>query len=176
MNIYVLRHGQTEWNKKGILLSREDIPLNETGINQAKDTGNIVENLDYDLIISSPLKRTLQTAEIVNKKKNKKILIDKRLIERDAGVLSGIDCCDKVFKDYWNLDAHFEGLENIDELFARVTEFIDEIKEKYKGKNLLIVTHNGVCRGIRIYFEGYPKSRDIRSLGQDNCQIRMYRV
>lgn len=176
MNIYVLRHGQTDWNKEGIILSRENIPLNETGINQAMDASQIVENLDYDLIISSPLIRTLQTAEIVNKKRNKKIIIDERLIERDAGTLSGRNGKDEIFKDYWNLDAHFEGLENLDELFARVSNFMDEIKEKYKDKNLLIVTHNGVCRGIKIYCEGYPKTRNIAKLGQDNCEIRMYKI
>lgn len=176
MNIYVLRHGQTDWNKEGLILSRENMPLNETGIDQANEASQIVENLDYDLIISSPLIRTLQTAEIVNREKNKKIIVDERLIERDAGVLSGKNGKDKIFKDYWNLDAHYDGLENLDELFARVKNFIEDIKEKYKDKNLLIVTHNGICRMIRIYFEGYPKSRNIATLGQDNCEIRMYKI
>lgn len=58
MKIYVIRHGQTDWNLEGRMLTLEDIPLNENGITQAKKAKEIVDNLDYDLVISSPLKRT----------------------------------------------------------------------------------------------------------------------
>ncbi len=176
MNLYVIRHGQTDANEKGLAYSREEVGLNETGIEQAKVASKIIENLDYDLVISSPLERAKQTAKIVNEKKNKEILYDDRLQERDTGIYTGKNSSDKVFKDYWKLDSYYEGAENIDDLFARVDDFLDEILVKYSNKNILLVTHNGVCRAIKAYFEGYPKSLDVTNFGQDNCEIKMYKI
>ena len=87
MNIYVIRHGQTDFNKEKIMLSITDVSLNDTGVLQAEEARKIVDNLEYDLIISSPLKRTIQTANIINRNNKKEIITDKRLIERNAGIL-----------------------------------------------------------------------------------------
>lgn len=178
MNIYVIRHGETDWNKKGIMLTLEDLPLNENGIKQANRAKEIVDNLDYDLVISSPLKRTMQTATIINEKNNKEIIVDKRIIERNAGSLSGKSVSDEIFKNYWNVEKNtkYHGVETLQELFERVYSFLEDIKEEYAGKNILIVTHNGVCRTIKTYFEGIPKDKDIRVLGQGNCEMKMYKI
>ena len=83
MYIYVIRHGQTDWNVEHKLLSHTDIPLNDVGINQCKEAEKVVKNLDYNLVISSPKLRTRQTLEIVNTK-NIETIFDDRLVERDA--------------------------------------------------------------------------------------------
>ena len=179
MKIYVIRHGQTDWNLEGRMLTLEDIPLNENGITQAKKAKEIVDNLDYDLVISSPLKRTYQTAQIINQTNNKNIIVDDRIIERDAGPLSGLYTSEDIFKDYWKIDKNnlkYEGPESIEHLVNRVYDFINYVKKEYSNKNILIVTHNGVCRMIRAYFEGTKINEDIRGLGQDNCEIRMYKI
>ena len=90
MYIYVIRHGQTDWNIEKKLLSYTDIPLNAIGIEQCKEAEKLVKNLNYDLVICSPMLRTRQTAEIVNSQK-KEIILDKRLVERNANSLEGID-------------------------------------------------------------------------------------
>ena len=66
MKIYVVRHGQTNWNVKGKIQGKSDIELNEKGIEQAKELKELIKNYDINLIISSPLKRAKQTAEIIN--------------------------------------------------------------------------------------------------------------
>lgn len=93
--------------------------------------------------------------------------------------LNGKDTTDeKYFKNYWNLENELksEGLETIKELFERINDFLNDIKAKYEDKNILVVTHNGVCRAFEVLFNGEPKSKDIRNLGYDNCQIKMYNL
>ena len=83
MNIYVVRHGQTDWNKENKLQGNTDIELNDNGRKQALDLKGELKNIDYDIIISSPLKRAIQTAELINN--NKPIIIEDNLRERSFG-------------------------------------------------------------------------------------------
>lgn len=76
MNLLVVRHGQTNYNLNHIILSKTDDPLNETGISQAQTTAKNLEREKIDLIISSPLRRAKQTAEIINKGRNIPIIYD----------------------------------------------------------------------------------------------------
>ena len=69
MYLYVIRHGQTDWNLEKKLLSITDIPLNESGIEQCKEAEELVRNLNYDIVFCSPKIRTKQTMEIINSKK-----------------------------------------------------------------------------------------------------------
>ena len=176
MYIYVIRHGQTDWNIQKRLLSRTDVSLNESGIEQCKEAEKLVKNLNYDLVICSPMLRTKQTAEIVNSK-NKEIIFDNRLVERDARSIEGIDVREFNYRNFWTLGKDkIEDSETIDECKIRVYEFLDEIKEKYLDKNVLIVTHNGVCRLIYTYFNGFPKRGDRYDKGHKNAEIKMYEL
>lgn len=70
MKIYVLRHGQTSWNVDRKIQGKQDIELNEVGIKQAYSAKGKFNKLNIDLIMCSPLKRTKQTADIINEDKN----------------------------------------------------------------------------------------------------------
>lgn len=176
MYLYVIRHGQTDWNLEKKLLSITDIPLNNTGVEQCREAEKLVKNLNYDLVICSPKLRTKQTAEIVNSK-NIKIIYDDRLIERDARSLEGINVNEFNYRNFWTLGKDsFEDAETIEECKDRVYEFLDEVKEKYKDKNILIVTHNGICRIIYTYFNGFPRRGDIFDKGQTNAELKMYEL
>ena len=65
MEILLVRHGQTEWNLLTKVQGKADVELNEQGIKQAEETRNYLKNEKIDLILCSPLKRTMQTAEII---------------------------------------------------------------------------------------------------------------
>ena len=121
-------------------LQKLDEDINETGIKQAEEARKKVEKLDIDLIICSPLLRTKHTCNIINAN-NIPIIYDKRLEERDCGKLTNEKLGEFYYTDYWNYYSNkkIEGLETIPELFKRVSLFLDEIKEKYKDKNILIV-------------------------------------
>lgn len=77
MKLYVMRHGQTSWNVQGKIQGMTDIELNDVGIKQAEDKKEEFNKLDIDLIIASPLKRALKTAQIVSEDKKVDIIIDK---------------------------------------------------------------------------------------------------
>ena len=78
MKLYVIRHGQTNWNLKGIIQGQKDIELNDKGINEARKAKDEFNNLKIDLIMCSPLKRAKETAKILNTDKNINIPYIKR--------------------------------------------------------------------------------------------------
>ncbi len=84
--IYIVRHGQTDWNVEGIYQGRIDIPLNKTGIEQAKRTREKLRGIKFDKVFSSPLKRAFETAQIIC---DNPIIKDDRIIERCNGELEG---------------------------------------------------------------------------------------
>ena len=177
MKLYVVRHGRTNCNDEGKYNGKLDEDINEVGIKQAKEARKKVEKLDIDLIICSPLLRTKHTCNIININ-NIPIIYDKRLEERDCGKLTNEKLGEFYYTDYWNYYSNkkIEGLETIPELFKRVSLFLDEIKEKYKDKNILIVTHGGVARGIYFYFNEIPKDGKLENFGSGNCEIKEYEL
>ena len=84
MNLYVVRHGQTEANVNHLFNGRNERDLTEFGIEQANSLANRMKTISIDLIFSSPLKRAIHTASILNIN-NIEIVFDDRIIERDYG-------------------------------------------------------------------------------------------
>ena len=89
--IYLTRHGQTDWNVQKKVMGRCDEPLNEKGREQARQTKELLSNINFDLIICSPLLRAKEIAQIINQDRNIKIEYDDRIIERDFGELEGLE-------------------------------------------------------------------------------------
>lgn len=173
-----MRHGQTNFNKEKRLTCRYDEDINQTGVEQAILARDAVRNLDLDLIICSPLKRTRHTMELVNVN-HVPVIFDDRLLERDGGVLTGTMIDDFYYTEYYNYYStkHVDGLETLPQLFARVHGFLDEIKIKYQGKNVLLVTHGAVARVIKFYFEALPADGMLLHVsGQKNCEIKTYEL
>ena len=179
MKLYVVRHGQTNWNVENKLQGCVDIPLNDTGIKQADILAKTVESLDFDLIISSPLSRALDTAKIINKNLNVDLITNDALLERNFDCLEGVygsDYDKYLFWDY-NLNYEYKGVEPIQSFFRRVYNFIDILKENYSKKNLLLVTHNGVNIAINCYFNGIPnQAKSLLDIKLDNCTYVEYNL
>ena len=83
--LYIIRHGETEWNKIGRYQGITDVPLNDNGIAQAKACANALKNVHFDRILSSDLSRALVTAETIRGNRNIEITTDPRLREIDFG-------------------------------------------------------------------------------------------
>ena len=175
MKIYLLRHGQTDYNDKGIIQGDLPISLNENGINQAFEAKKQIDNIDIDLIISSPIVRTMETADIVNKGRNIKIITDKRLEERGLGMLVNKPVSYYETVDYWNLESDLDfdnGVEPVLELLERTKEFWIEMKNKYHDKNILIVSHRDSLRAIVMNLQGFDKC----DLDIDNGELLEYEI
>ncbi len=178
MKLYVIRHGQTDCNKENRYNCRYDEDINETGIKQAIEVSKNVKKLDIDLIICSPMKRTKHTMKLINVNKIP-VIYDDRLIEREGGKLTRTVLDNYYFTEYYNYYSTkpVEGLETLPELFDRVHSFLDEIKVKYSGKNILLVTHGAVSRAIQFYFQEIPKDGMLLKIsGQKNCEIKEYEM
>ena len=170
--IYIVRHGETDYNVEGRYGGRIDVELNAKGIEQAHTIQNELKDIKFDIVISSPLKRAHKTATIIT---NSKINIDNRIIERDNGELEGKlkqDCPSNI--DFNDPNTGY-GIESIIDFRKRIFEFFDEITREYKGKNILIVTHAGVGIYARCYFEGEPKDGNYISYKIQNCEVIKYK-
>lgn len=175
MKIYLVRHGQCESNVIG-RYNFVDEDINETGIKQAKDLSEKIKDINYDIVISSPLVRALHTAEIINVN-NKDLITDDRLVERKHGSLEGksVDVTDR--EEYWNYytSVKYGTEERIPVLCNRVKEFLDELKTK-DYKSVLIVAHSGVSKAFYIYFNGIPEDGKMLNLGLKNTEVKEYEL
>lgn len=170
--IYIIRHGQTNWNIESRNMGRIDIELNETGIKQAEMVKNELKSIKFDKVFSSPLKRAYKTAEIIY---DGDIIKDDRIIERANGKLEGKLVSEFVKPvDFSTLNENEYGIEPVRDFRKRINNFLDEITTKYKDKNILIVTHSGVSIYINCYFNGEPTNGDYDSLKLKNCEIFKY--
>lgn len=176
MNLFVIRHGQTEWNVLKKMQGLADIPLNNNGIKQANEVKKKFDELDIDLIYCSPLIRAKQTAEIINKNKKLNIIFDDRLKERNYGEFEGINKSTFNYNEFWayRKNIHYKEAENIQDFFERINVFLQELKYNYSDKNILIVTHAGVLKAIECNIKGLMNDEDIGLYLQDNGKIIEY--
>ena len=173
--IYLVRHGETEWNKLKKIQGKQDISLNDTGREQAYITKQELEDIPIDLIIASPLKRAKETAEIINQGRNIPMILDERVKERDFGEFEGKDISYVDSSNAWDYYANgrHNNMENIQDFFKRIYDFLDDITVRYKDMSVLIVSHGGVSIPAYCYFNDYiPKGSLIKAgiiLG--NCEV-----
>ena len=108
MELYVIRHGQTETNAlKGMVGRKQKYSLTAKGEEQAIIAREEVSKLDYDFVICSPLERAKRTCELVNIK-NKEVIEDDRIMERDCGEMEGKPKESFDYPHYWNYHYDFE--------------------------------------------------------------------
>ena len=143
MKVYIVRHGEVPHNALK-QYNNENEDLNENGIRQANELKERIKNINYDIIISSPLLRAKHTAQIINVN-NKKILINDKLKERDPGDLSGKTLTVTNRDEYWNYNTTNKNgtSENIREFFKRIYNFLEDLK-KEDYESVLIVALSGV--------------------------------
>lgn len=146
---YFVRHGETDWNKQGILMGQMDIPLNETGIQQAQKAALILANYEFGSIFSSSLQRAYSTAQIITTNSGTTIQILQGLKER--GFPSGMlhDDLEHITTD--NLTGNYEKWADFS---SRVMTSLDYILSQKKDLPSLIIAHGGVlvaiCRALNI--------------------------
>jgi probable phosphoglycerate mutase len=140
---WFLRHGQTDWNKEHRIMGQTDIPLNQTGIDQAQKAAQLLKDKNFKTIISSPLKRTLQTAEIVAAEHDTPIIIMDQFKEAGWGTLEGTlkDSSGAWFYN-WKQGIPVEGAEFFVDYIQRVRNGLQQAL--VYPSPILIVSHGGV--------------------------------
>ncbi|SDK60566.1 histidine phosphatase family protein [Sediminibacillus albus] len=143
--ICLVRHGETDWNLQGKLQGETDIPLNDTGIQQAEECRDYFKEVEVDRIITTPLVRARKTAEIINENWNKPMEVMEAFRERSFGLAEGMSMEER---NRLYPDRNYPGQEPIDSFRDRVMQGIEEITSKYLDEELLLVAHGGVINVI----------------------------
>lgn len=159
MNIYVVRHGQTEENLKGTYYGALDCNLTELGVKQSKALGERLRNIKFDKVYCSDLKRARETLKHINIIND--VVIDERIRERNFGVFEG-----KTFKEIekefekeciaWNenwKEYKPDAGESFIDSYLRVEAFMESLKAE-TGENILVCTHGGIVRAMYVYILG----------------------
>lgn len=176
MKLYVARHGQTQWNLEDKVCGRTDLPLTELGLEQADLLAQRTEGLKLDVIISSPMLRARQTAAPAAALHGLEILVDDRLIEQNYGIYEGVSRFDEGFLgNKRHFAFRYPGGESMMDVAHRVYGLLEEVKQKYAGKNVLLVCHGGVCRVIRTYFEDMT-NEEYFAYSEENAAVREYEL
>ncbi|KYH35369.1 phosphoserine phosphatase 1 [Clostridium tepidiprofundi DSM 19306] len=158
LNIYLLRHGQTNENKEKLYYGDMDIDMNECGKKQIYMAAKHLKNIKFDKVFISERKRTRQTADIIFKCKRNDYIIDPRLNESSFGIFEGLtyeEIINKYPEEYkkWSEDwvnyCPLNG-ESCSDMCNRVNSFMDDLKN-IDAENILIITHSGVMRAIYCY-------------------------
>lgn len=142
----IVRHGETDWNTEGRFQGIEEIRLNEKGRQQAVDCTRYLKKFNWDVIVTSPLSRAIETANIISKEIGvQEVTVITGLIERDFGSAAGLLPEDRKnkFKDGIIPDA-----EPKEQTKKRSMDTLKLIDELYTDKNIIVITHGGIINSI----------------------------
>lgn len=171
--LYIVRHGETSFNKRGLMCGNINAHLTESGKLVALALGDKLSHVKFDAAFRSPMYRTEETISCILQKNPfpVAVTVDPRIRERDYGYLEGeTHKTQPEFNMRWHIDYDADRLkmESLDSLFSRVGSFMRFLKENYKGKNVLVVTHSGTIRAFR-YLAGEGRDKtDLMDMGVDN--------
>lgn len=188
MYIYLIRHGETDQNKRKCLQGRSDIELNEYGRELARKTAEGLRDVNFDLIFTSPLKRARETAEIIKEDRDIPLLEEERLLEISFGEYEGFSfgaetytIPDPEFMNFFRNPEEYR-VPPAGESFASVIErtgsFLKELleEEKYRDKTILLSTHGCALKALLANISKIP-IKDFWGTGvHKNCAVTILKV
>jgi len=174
MKLYFARHGQTNANVNGLPDVELGDSINAVGVKEAKELAETLKNIHFDAIIASPLKRAIETAEAINEYHRLPIRIIDNLREREAATYVGAELWGKMF-DFDN-DEVIENVEQLPAFFDRIYPVLDDLKQEYKDKTILVVSHGGVHHAVHAYANQLPRKGSVRIDRLHNCDYRIYDI
>lgn len=183
MVLYVTRHGETEYNVQNRYAGSTDVPLNAKGFCQAKELASKLDSIHFDVIISSPLIRAMQTAEVIQKVFSVPMIIMSEFAERNVGVYEGLtrDEARAKYPDLWTrlgswpLDDAPTGGETIRQFDARIASGLVKLETKHSNNKVLLVCHGFTARTINRQLTG-GSFEDMHSFTLGNCEVTEYTV
>ncbi|SDF79637.1 probable phosphoglycerate mutase [Fontibacillus panacisegetis] len=165
--IFLVRHGQTEWNVEHRFQGHQDSPLTELGVKQASWLGESIQNEWIDAIFSSSSNRARRTAEIIKGNREIDIHESDDLREMNLGIWEGqkqeaiMELYPEEYDYFWGDPEKFQVYagETYEEVLSRAVRKLNQIIADHQGKSILIVTHTVVVKLIMAYFEKRPMNK-----------------
>ena len=145
--LYLVRHGETDWNAARKIQGRTDIPLNDTGRGQARRAGELLARRSWDAVYASPLSRALETAEIIAAELGiDTVTVVDDVQERDYGAAEGLTFAEIETQFPAGIPAADQ--ETREQVGRRVVRALVEIARTHPGEKVIIVSHGGAIRGV----------------------------
>ncbi|MFA6170917.1 MAG: histidine phosphatase family protein [Patescibacteria group bacterium] len=165
MKLYIVRHGETDYNTKKIIQGQVNTPLNKKGEKQAKLIAKRLGVVNFDLIYSSDLRRAKQTTKEIMKFQKCLVKYVKELRERHYGIFQ--NKFEQIYYEYLaqnnvsshNPDYRIPGGESRQDHYIRVEKFLEKIYKKHKDKTVLLSTHGGTKKAILRYLINIPRNQ-----------------
>ena len=177
MKLYLVRHGKTEYNINKLIQGVIDVPLSDIGKRENEVLKKEIDNINFDICISSPFLRAKETAKILVDNRCD-IIVNDYLKERSVGKLEGTSVKNYDIKKYWDINYEKDEL-NIEtprEVLYRAKKFLDYIKDNYKDENILVVSHSGIMKGIHYNIVGYDDNTDLTEFYSVHNKIYEYEL
>jgi len=179
--VYVVRHGQTAWNLEEVFRGRMDIPLDETGKKEVHLAGEALKDETLHAIYSSPLSRSMETAENIAKFQNIPVTPLESIIDISYGEWEGVSLVEvqKKYPDLYGLwlkEPHnitFPGGESLKQVRVRTRNAIDDLLEKHKDENIALVAHRVPNKVICCSLLGIDNSNFWR-IQQDTASTNLF--
>ena len=171
--IYVVRHGETDWNIEGRIQGQHETFLTPNGIKQAEGLHKLLKHIKFDAVFCSPLARAKDTCRIILGGHDESVVYDNALLERDFGEMVG-----KVddFMSFWHLGKPrvAKGVESIKEMEQRIFPLMEKLVKEYHDKKVLLVCHQGPLFIMENFFGNASKDGDYKPLQVHGCGYRVY--
>jgi broad specificity phosphatase PhoE len=179
--LLILRHGETDYNRQGRYQGSTDIELNEQGLVQARQAAADLARVPLDQIVSSPLRRALETARIVAESAGTEVETMAEFAERNMGAFEGLtrDQIHQRYPEYdgWMVTRQFYAAppdgESLLDFSIRLTTGLEILKGLYSQQNILLVCHGGVARSIHGIMRRVSNEH-LFSYNLQNCETDMY--
>ncbi|MDP2426191.1 MAG: histidine phosphatase family protein [Candidatus Izemoplasmatales bacterium] len=167
MKIYLVRHGQTDWNITGRFQGWADIPLDASGIEHAKNVSHFFKDVDIDVLYSSDLIRALQTTSPLSIQKSLPIFVDNRFRELSVGEWEGKNWSElsQAYKEFIERSSKngfteaIPGGESLKAFQDRMASGFESMVQRHVGKDIVLVTHGGSIRVLLCYLMNVPLIR-----------------
>ena len=178
MKLYVIRHGETLSNLSGVVSGRSDEGLTENGIKQAQELNRKLEKISFDAVYVSPMKRTIETANIIVPEYQ--YVIDERIAERDLGSINN-----RTIDELWELPLWnslnekrtAEGAETFGAGLERVEDFLADLKKDFRNDaKILLITHSFISRCLWAIEHGPNENLDYTKFHHKNDEIIIYDI
>lgn len=169
MRLYLVRHGQTVWNSQRRMQGWENSNLTEKGIDEAKRLGKRLEEVEFDVVYSSPIGRALETAEYISGLNRDEIIKKDGFKEMAFGKWEGLEF-DKLegedriqYNNLWNDPENYESIggENFDDVISRLERDLKDLVKNHQGEEVLLISH-GVL--IRVLTSLILKKEELKNL------------
>jgi len=178
LEILLIRHGQTDWNRDRRIMGRKPVPLNSAGRKEARHLAKALKGIPIDAIYTSPVKRAVETAEHLLDGRKVKVRHAEEMAEIDYGLWIGKTfeevIPEKAFHVYHKTprEAQAPGGEHMKDVYERTIRFIEKIRRRHKKGRVVVVSHADVIKTVLVHYLGMDWN-DLLKFRIDNTSISL---